>query len=172
MIGWRFKTLFSMCWQNTSRTPQTDSKSSSRQDPFQATPPDSFELEPNTKAIGIGGRSGKWKDGCVRPASSTSKALPKRFSCRHPPKACETRRWVQNNMPLSRTASALQAVRENIVPGRSSRKGSSQPPPSGELEADCTDWCRRVVPPLIRHGGPGGVRCYSRANRALQPRPA
>ena len=24
--------------------------------------------EPNTKVIGIGGRSGKWKDGCVRPS--------------------------------------------------------------------------------------------------------
>jgi len=38
---------FWMYWQHTSRTPQTDSKPSSRQAPFQATPPDSFGLEPN-----------------------------------------------------------------------------------------------------------------------------
>jgi hypothetical protein len=44
-------------------------------------------------AIGIGGQSGKWKDGCVRPSSSISKALPKRFSCRRPSKAREIRRW-------------------------------------------------------------------------------
>jgi hypothetical protein len=81
-----------MSWQNTSRTPQTDSKSSSRQAHFQATPPDSFGLEPNTKAIGIGGQSGKWKDGCVRPSSNISKALPRKSSCRHPLKAREIRR--------------------------------------------------------------------------------
>jgi hypothetical protein len=39
------------------------------------------------------GQGGKWKDGCVRPSSSISKALPKRFSCRRPLKACEIRRW-------------------------------------------------------------------------------
>ena len=44
------------------------------------------------EAIGIGGQSGKWKDGCVRPSSSISKALPKRFSCRRPLKAREIRR--------------------------------------------------------------------------------
>ena len=67
-------------------------KRSSRQDPFQAIPPDSFGLELNTKAIGIDGQSGKWKDGCVRPSSSISKVLPKRFSCRRPLKAREIRR--------------------------------------------------------------------------------
>jgi hypothetical protein len=76
-----------MCSRKTSRTLQADLKSSSRQDPFQATPPDSFGLEPNTEAIGIAGQRGKWKDGCVRPSSNTSKALPKKSSCRRPLKA-------------------------------------------------------------------------------------
>ena len=105
-------TTFWMYWQNTSRTPQTDSKSSSRQDPFQATPRDSFGLEPNTKAIGIGGRSGKWKDGCVQPSSSISKALPKRFSCGRPPKAHETVAggglWVSRNRRSSLTSAFLR----------------------------------------------------------------
>ena len=84
-----------MSWQNTSRMRQMDSKSSSRQNPFQATMPDSFGLEPNTEAIGIGGQSGNWKDGCVPPSLSFSKALPKRSSCRCPLKADEIRRWGQ-----------------------------------------------------------------------------
>jgi hypothetical protein len=54
--------------------------------------PDSFGLEPNTEAIGISGQSGKWKDGCVRPSSNISKALPKKSSCRRPLKAREIRR--------------------------------------------------------------------------------
>ena len=46
--------------------------------------------------IGIAGQSGKWKDGCVRPCSNTSKALPKKSSCRRPPKAREIRRCAQH----------------------------------------------------------------------------
>jgi len=42
-------------------------KSSSRQNPFLATPPDSFGLEPNTKVIGIAGQRGKLKDGLSGP---------------------------------------------------------------------------------------------------------
>ena len=66
---------------------EADSKSSSRQDPFQSTPPDSFGLEPNTEVIGIAGQRGKWKDGCPRPSSNTSKALPKKSSCKRPAKS-------------------------------------------------------------------------------------
>src|SRR6516165_8748611 len=58
--------------------PQTDVKSSSRRVPFQATPPVSFGLEPNTKAIGTAGQSGEWKDGCVRPCSNISRTLPRK----------------------------------------------------------------------------------------------
>ena len=64
--------------------PTKGSKRQIRQDPFRATPPDSFGLEPNTEIIGIAGQSGKWKDGCARPSSSTSRALPKKSSCRRP----------------------------------------------------------------------------------------
>ena len=39
---------------------------------------------------------GKWKDGCVRPCSNTSKALPKKSSFRRPPKAREIRRCAQH----------------------------------------------------------------------------
>ena len=67
--------------------PQTDAKSSSRHGLSQAIPPDSSGFETNTEAIGIAGQSGKWKDGCVRHCSNISKALPKKSSCRCPPKA-------------------------------------------------------------------------------------
>ena len=42
--------------------------------------------------------------------SLDSKALLKRFSCRRPLKAREMRRRIQKNMPLSRTASVLEAI--------------------------------------------------------------
>ena len=47
------------------------------------------------EAIGIAGKSGKWKDGCVRPSSNISKALPKKSSCRRPLKGREIRRCAQ-----------------------------------------------------------------------------
>ena len=43
----------------------------------------------------IAGQSGKWKDGCVRPSSNISKALPKKSSCMRPLKAREIRRCTQ-----------------------------------------------------------------------------
>src|SRR5271166_3572123 len=114
-------TTFWMYWQNTSQTPQTDSKSSSRQAPFQAIPPDSFGLEPNTEVIGIAGQSGKWKDGCVRPSSSISKALLKRFTCRRPLKAREMSGGSKRTCLFREQPASLKRSRD-IVPGQSSKR--------------------------------------------------
>jgi hypothetical protein len=102
-------TKFWTSSRNASRTRQTDVKSSSRQGPFQATPPDSFGLEANTEAIGIAGQSRKWKDGCVRLCSNISKTLPKKSSFRRPLKAREINavRIVRSFKPVASNPSFL-----------------------------------------------------------------
>jgi hypothetical protein len=117
-------TTFWMRWRNTSRTPQADSKSSSRQVPFLGSPPDSSGLAPNTEGIGIAGQSGKWKDGCVRPCSNISKAHPKKYSCRRPLKARENGALAR--ICLFQPHPARSKPSGVIVPGRLSRKGLSQ----------------------------------------------
>jgi hypothetical protein len=47
--------------------------------------------------IGFAGQRGKWKDGCVRPSSNISKALPKESLYRRPLKARKIRRCTSRS---------------------------------------------------------------------------